>query len=59
MSSGDTWGWMVTTTDPTMMFELSSPFTVGRDPSTCSLVINEELYKQIDKTFQNQNYIKV
>ena len=56
MSSGDTWGWMVTTTDPTMMFELSSPFTVGRDPSTCSLVINEELYKQIDKTFQNQNY---
>ena len=56
MSSGDTWGWLVTTTDPTMMFELSSPFTVGRDPSTCSLFITEELYNQIEKTVEKQNH---
>ena len=56
MSSGDTWGWLVTTTDPTMMFELSSPFTVGRDPSTCSLFITEELYNQIEKTVEKHNH---
>ena len=56
MSSGDTWGWLVTTTDPTMMFELSSPFTVGRDSSTCSLFITEELYNQIEKTVEKQNH---
>ena len=46
----------MTTTDPTMMFELSSPFTVGRDPSTCSLFITEELYNQIEKTVEKQNH---
>ena len=55
MSSNESWGWLVTTTDPVRLFELSSPFSVGRDPSTCSLFIDEELCKQIEKTFENEN----
>ena len=55
MSSNESWGWLVTTTDPVRMLELCSPFSVGRDPSTCSLVIDEELSKQIEKAFENEN----
>ena len=56
MASSDTWGWLVTTTEPLRMFELSSPFTVGRDPSICSLFIDEDLYKPVEKTVENEKY---
>ena len=46
-------GWLVTITDPVRMFELSPPFKVGRDPSTCSLIIDEDLYKKNEKNFEN------
>ena len=53
VSSSEPLGWLVTITDPVRMFELSPPFKVGRDPSTCSLIIDEDLYKKNEKNFEN------
>ena len=58
MSASETWGWLVTMTEPVRMYDLSSSFTVGRDPSLCTLFIDEDLFERIGINFKNEKYVK-
>jgi len=57
-SSGDTWGWLVTTSEPVRMFSLRSAFTVGRNPSTCDLFIDDEMFEELNH-FDEDDYIRI
>ena len=59
MSASETWGWLVTMTEPVRMYDLSSSFTVGRDPSLCTLFIDEDLFERIGINFKNEKYVGI
>ena len=57
-SSGDTWGWLVTTSEPVRMFSLRSAFTVGRNPSTCDLFIDDNMFDELSH-FEDEDYVRI
>ena len=57
-SSGDTWGWLVTTSEPVRMFSLRSAFTVGRNPSTCDLFIDDKMFEELNH-FDEEDYVRI
>ena len=57
-SSGDTWGWLVTTAEPVRMFSLHSAFTVGRNPSTCDLFIDDNMFDELSH-FEDEDYVRI
>ena len=57
-SSGDTWGWLVTTAEPVRMFSLRSAFTVGRNPSTCDLFIDDIMFDELSH-FEDEDYVRI
>ena len=57
---GETWGWLVTMKEPVQVFSLGSPFTVGRNPSTCDLFINWELFNDnFGEEFEDEDYVRI
>ena len=55
----DTWGWLVTTEEPVRMFSLRSTFTVGRNPSTCDLFIDQNMFDEFGDHFEDEDFVRI
>ena len=54
-----TWGWLVTTQEPVRMFSLGSTFTVGRNPSTCDLFIDINMFDEFGDHFEDDDFVRI